>query len=63
MADPYFELKKSSNGKFHFNLHAANGQIIAQSQQYASKASALNGIKSIQTNAADAEVRDTTVGE
>ncbi|MCL2515523.1 MAG: YegP family protein [Microbacteriaceae bacterium] len=58
MADPYFELKKSSNGKFHFNLHAANGQVIAQSQMYESKASAANGIKSVQTNAAKAEVRD-----
>jgi len=63
MAEPYFELKKSTNGKFHFNLHAANGQIVAQSQMYESKASAQNGIKSVQTNAAKAEVRDETVAE
>ncbi len=38
MAEPYFELKKSTSGKFHLNLHAANSQIIATSQMYESKA-------------------------
>lgn len=44
-----FELKKSGD-KFHFVLKAANGQIILSSQMYASKASAMNGIESIQKN-------------
>jgi len=48
-----FELKKAKSGQFHFNLLAGNGQIIMQSEMYESKASALNGIASIQKNAAD----------
>ncbi len=47
-----FELKTAKNGQFHFNLLAGNGQIIMQSEMYVSKASALNGIASIQKNAA-----------
>ena len=48
-----FELKTSSNGKFHFNLKAGNGQIILSSEMYESKASATNGIASVQKNAPD----------
>jgi uncharacterized protein YegP (UPF0339 family) len=55
-----FVLKKGSSGKFHFNLHASNGQVIATSEAYDSKAAALNGIKSVQTNAPDAKVEDQT---
>jgi len=53
-----FELKKSENGKFHFNLKAGNGQIVATSQMYASKESALNGIDSVRKNAPDAKLED-----
>ena len=31
-----FELKVSSNGKYHFNLKAGNGQIILSSEMYES---------------------------
>lgn len=48
-----FELKLAKSGQYHFNLLAGNGQIIMQSEMYESKASALNGIISIQKNAAD----------
>jgi hypothetical protein len=48
-----FELKAATSGQFHFNLLAGNGQIILQSEMYETKASALNGIASIQKNAAD----------
>ncbi|MBA3696263.1 MAG: YegP family protein [Methylotenera sp.] len=48
-----FELKTAKNGQFHFNLLAKNGQVILQSEMYESKASAKNGISSIQENAAD----------
>ncbi|WP_293368423.1 YegP family protein [Nevskia sp.] len=53
-----FELKKSESGKFHFNLKAGNGQIVATSQMYASKESALNGIESVRKNAPDAKLED-----
>ena len=56
-----FVLKKGEHGGFHFSLVAGNGQVIASSQHYESKASALNGIKSVQTNAPDAAVVDETV--
>jgi len=35
-----FELKKSANGQFYFNLKSSNGQIILASEMYKSKASA-----------------------
>lgn len=46
-----FQLKKSSNGQFHFNLLASNGQVILSSEQYKAHASALNGIDSVRKNA------------
>ncbi len=48
-----FELKVSKNGKYYFNLLAANGQIILSSEMYESKAAAENGISSIAKNAVD----------
>jgi uncharacterized protein YegP (UPF0339 family) len=48
-----FELKQAKNGKYHFNLLAGNGQIIFSSQMYETKASATNGIASVQKNGAD----------
>lgn len=55
-----FELKQAKSGQYHFNLKAGNGQVIATSEMYESKASALNGIESVRTNAADAAVDDQT---
>jgi uncharacterized protein len=55
-----FVLEKGSTGKFHFNLHAANGQVIATSQHYESKESALHGIESVKHNAPDAVIEDKT---
>lgn len=49
-----FELKKSGD-KYHFTLKAGNGQVILSSQMYASKASALNGIESVQKNCGNAD--------
>ncbi|TBR38902.1 MULTISPECIES: YegP family protein [Dyella] len=46
-----FELKKSSNGQFHFNLKAGNGEIILSSEMYTTHAAALNGIESVRKNA------------
>ena len=55
-----FELKKTSSGQYRFNLKAGNGEIIATSESYKSKASALNGIESVKKNAASAKVDDKT---
>lgn len=51
-----FEMWVDKAGEYRFNLKAANGQVIATSQGYSSKASALNGIESVKTNAPGAEV-------
>lgn len=45
-----FELKRSANGQFYFNLKSSNGQIVMASEMYKAKASALNGIESIRKN-------------
>lgn len=48
-----FEIKKSANGKFHFNLKAGNGQIILSSEMYETKPACENGIESVRKNAGD----------
>ncbi|MBN9239016.1 MAG: DUF1508 domain-containing protein [Micrococcales bacterium 70-64] len=53
-----FVITKDKKGEFRFVLKAGNGEIIAQSEGYAAKASALNGIESVRKNAADATVVD-----
>ena len=53
-----FELFKDTAGQFRFHLKAANGEIIAASQGYTSKAAAQNGIDSIKANAATAPTTD-----
>jgi uncharacterized protein YegP (UPF0339 family) len=46
-----FEIKRTSDGKFMFNLKAGNEQIILTSQTYESKESAETGITSVKQNA------------
>lgn len=53
-----FVLKRSANGKYHFNLQAANGEIIATSELYETKASAQKGIESVRVNAPRATLDD-----
>jgi uncharacterized protein YegP (UPF0339 family) len=55
-----FEIIKDKAGKYRFHLKAANGEIIAASQAHDTKASAENGIESVQKNAPDAKVVDLT---
>ena len=55
-----FVVSKGSNGQFRFNLVASNGQVVATSETYQRKDSALNTIASIQKNAVSATVEDQT---
>lgn len=55
-----FVLKKDKSGQFRFNLVAGNGEVIAASEAYTSKAAALNGIESVKKNASEAETVDQT---
>ncbi len=48
-----FDLKKSTSGKYFFNLKAGNGEIILTSEMYSSKSAAENGIDSVKRNAPD----------
>ncbi len=58
-----FVVKKGSTGKFRFSLLSTNGQIVATSEAYNSKASALGGIRSVKKLAAEAEIEDQTTKE
>jgi uncharacterized protein YegP (UPF0339 family) len=48
-----FEMFKDKAGEFRFRLKAGNGQIILASEGYKAKASCVNGIDSVKTNAPD----------
>lgn len=48
-----YELKKSSNDQYFFNLKAGNGEIILTSEMYKAKASAENGINSVKENSSN----------
>lgn len=58
--DSCYEKKISSNGKWHFNLKAGNGQVIGSSQLYKDEASMLKGIESVKKagNATVSELAD-----
>ncbi len=56
-----FDIRKSKDGRFYFNLYASNKAVIAYSQMYVSIGSAMNGIKSVVANATKAPIEDTTL--
>lgn len=53
---PKFEVFTDKAGEFRFNLKAKNGEIIASSEGYKTKASCLNGVESVKKNAPEAEI-------
>jgi uncharacterized protein YegP (UPF0339 family) len=55
-----FVVRKGATGNYGFDLVAKNGQVIASSQSYKTKASALKAVQSVKRNAPDAEVDDQT---
>jgi len=55
-----YVLKKGTTGKFRFNLVATNGQVIATSEAYETRAKAMAGIESVRKNAANAVLVDGT---
>jgi uncharacterized protein len=57
-----FEIKRTVDGKFMFNLKAANDQIILTSQTYENKENAEHGIASVKLNAAIDERYEEKVG-
>lgn len=56
-----FVIKKASNGyQYYWNLVAPNGQVIATSEMYNSKAASEGGIQSVKLYASTARVDDET---
>jgi uncharacterized protein YegP (UPF0339 family) len=59
-ADAHYERAVADGGKFHFNLKAANHQVIGTSQMYTTEGSRDAGIKSVQENGKSKTVKDHT---
>lgn len=57
----FFEIKKSKDNRYVFNLYAANRVIIATSQIYSSSQAAQNGINSVIANAEKSPIEDNTL--
>jgi uncharacterized protein YegP (UPF0339 family) len=58
-----YEIVEDKAGKFRFQLKVANGEIIAASRNYDTKAGAAKGIESVKTNAAAVKVVGLTEQE
>jgi len=59
-----FQLRKGPTGKYRFVVLSSNGQVVATSEAYERKASALAGIRSIEKIVqSNATVEDTTTKE
>jgi uncharacterized protein YegP (UPF0339 family) len=56
MPEPVFEWYVDKAGKYRFRLKAANGEMIATSEGYASKQSCVEGIESVKKNAPIAKI-------
>ena len=56
LTHPKFEMYEDKGGEFRFRLKARNGEIIAISEGYTTKANCENGIESVKKNAPEAEV-------
>ncbi len=55
---PKFEMYQDKAGEYRFRLKAKNGEVIATSEGYTSKAGCENGIASVKKNAPEAEVQE-----
>jgi uncharacterized protein YegP (UPF0339 family) len=55
-----FVIRRTSNGQFRFNIVARNGQVVATSETYSRKASAMSTIESLRKSVASATVDDQT---
>lgn len=59
--NPKFEVYTDKSGAFRFRLKAKNGQIIAVSEPYTTKAGCLGGIDSVRENAGDALIEEALI--
>ena len=56
-----FEIEASKDGQHFVRFRARNGEIMARTETYSSKANAKNSIESVKKNGPKAEVFDETV--
>ena len=49
----WYEVSQANDGQYRFVLKAGNGEVILTSELYKAKASAHNGIESVQKNSPD----------
>lgn len=58
--DGRYERRVSSDGRYYFNLKAANSQVIGTSQMYVSAAGRDAGISSVKANGTTTKIVDNT---
>ena len=56
-----FEIEKAKNGEHYVRFRARNGEIMARTETYTSKASAQNAIDSLRKNGPKAETVDESL--
>ena len=56
-----FAIKRANDGRYMFNVHAGNTQVIASSQMYSTMKACRNGIDSVGVNAPIAAVEDQSL--
>ena len=56
-----FDIKRTKDNRFVFNLYSSNQVLIATSQVYSSSQAAMNGVKSVMANAKEAEIEDLSL--
>lgn len=55
-----FEIRDAVNGQYYWRIVASNGQVLATSETYVAKQSAINAASSVKTNAGTAPIYDYT---
>ena len=56
VTNPKFQLFQDKSGNYRFRLKSRNGQVVAVSEGYSTKAACENGMESVRKNAPEAEI-------
>ena len=56
-----YDINKSVDGQYYFNLKAPNYKIIATSEMYKTKASAWKAVEAVQIHATTRHIKDNTL--
>ncbi|MEK9495369.1 YegP family protein [Photorhabdus sp. P32] len=66
MAVGHYDLRRTKNKQYYFNLKTSNGEVILTSEMYTTKAAANKGIRSVQANSLaekNFEIRENKSGK